>query len=181
MVTFLDVVFLDKFSSIFVLLLVFAVLYAILKSTKVLGDNNWLNSLIAIAVTFLVILSSDSQQVIKNVMPLFFFVILFIFFILMGLRFLGMSESTMQESMKKWGPIHISVLVVICLIFAVGMASVFGNKLLPLTQNTTSINATDYGANVGQAIFHPKVLGVIFILLIGMFAILLLTTGAQAK
>jgi len=174
MATFLDVLFLDKFSSIFVLLLVFGVLYAILKTTKVLGDNNSLNSLVAIAVTFLVLISSESQQVIKNIIPLFFFLILFIFFILVGLRFLGMGESVIEDGMKKWGAVHTSVLVIMCIIFAIGMASVFGNKMLPLTQNS-SINATDYGTNVGQAIFHPKVLGTIFILMIGMFAILLLT------
>jgi hypothetical protein len=175
MATFLDALFLDKFSVVFVLLLVFGVLYAILKTTKVLGDNNNLNSLVAIAVTFLVLISSESQQVIKNIMPLFFFLILFIFFILVGLRFLGMGDSVIEDGMKKWGPVHTSVLVVMCIIFAIGIASVFGNKMLPLTQNSTSINATDYGANVGQAIFHPKVLGTIFILMIGMFAILLLT------
>ncbi|MEM0231232.1 MAG: hypothetical protein QXW00_00410 [Candidatus Woesearchaeota archaeon] len=181
MATFLEIFFLDKFSPIFILLLVFTLVYAILKTTKVLGDSNNLIAMIAMAVAFLVILSSESQDVIKTIMPLFFILLLFIFFMLVGLRFLGMEEGAIKEGMKHWGPVHIALLVVVCLIFAVGLAAVFGNKLLPLTQNTTSVEATDYGKNVAQAIFHPKVLGIIFILIVSMFAILLLTTPPYMK
>jgi len=180
MATFLDILFLDKFSPIFIFLLVFALIYAILKTTKVLGDNNSIVAIVALAVGFLVILSSDSQEVVKNVMPLFFMLILFIFFMLVGLRFLGMEEGVIKEGMKKWGPVHIALLVIVSLIFAAGVAAVFGNKLLPLTQNSTSVEATDYGKNVAQALFHPKVLGIIFVLIISMFAILLLTNPTHA-
>ncbi|MCX6709654.1 MAG: hypothetical protein NTV63_01720 [Candidatus Woesearchaeota archaeon] len=171
MATFLDVFFLERFSSLFVLILVYAVLYAILQTTSVLGKNKGINSLIAMAVSIIVLISKDAVSIITSMMPAFFMLVLFILLILIALRFLGMSESTISTGMQKWGPVHTSVLVIVAIIFVVALSSVYGNSMLSLTNST----GASYGQNVSSTIFNPKVLGMLFVLILGAFTVLLLT------
>jgi len=181
MATFLDVLFLENFSPVFVFLLVFAVLYAILQATKVLGENKGLSSLIAIVISFLIMMSPDIVKIITSMLPSFFLVILFILLVLILFRFLGMSESTISGSMQKWGPLHTTLIVVVAIIFAITLAGVYGSKLLSLTAGGNATNASGYGENIAETVFHPKVLGLLVIFIIAIFAIVLLVGGAAQE
>ena len=80
MVTVLDVGLIQAFDIIFPVLLVFALVFAVLQKTKVIGDSVGINSIIAVAVAFMVMLSDTLVQMISFMVP--WFVVVIIFFIL---------------------------------------------------------------------------------------------------
>ena len=81
MATLLDLGLLRYFSVIFSFILVWALVFALLQKTKILGDKAGLNVLLAVAVAFLVSLSDNVVQIINFMIP--WFTIAIIFFVLL--------------------------------------------------------------------------------------------------
>src|SRR5210317_1637529 len=97
MATFLETGLLDTFSIIFPALLVLIVSYAILAKFKILGDNMTINSLVAVALAFLTIISKEVTALISFMAP--WFVLAFIFLLLMLLfwKIMGASDESITN------------------------------------------------------------------------------------
>ncbi|MBI5398496.1 hypothetical protein HZB03_03455 [Candidatus Woesearchaeota archaeon] len=189
MATFLEVGLLQHFSVIFPVLLVFVTVFALLQQSKMFGENKGIHSLIAISIALLMLFSPGVVQVIGIMAPWFVLIFIFILLILLGFKFLGVSDKSIAETMSSWGTIHWFLLVIGIIIFIGAISSVYGASLLPFSGAATTTIATaggntttstgDFNANVGRTIFHPKVIGTVFILVVGSFTIKLLCGSSK--
>jgi len=183
MATVLDISTLGYFDILFAFLLFFAIIYAILQKTGILGKNMGINGLVAVAVALLAILSDKVVQMINFIAP--WFVVVFIFFILLLLVFqiMGAKDADIALAVKDKAVQWVIIGIGLVIVFA-AFATVFGQTFLEkgATDSDTSVNATDgsttsgdFSNNVVSIIKNPKVLGLIVLFGIAIFAVALLT------
>ncbi len=191
MATFLDISILGNFISIFTFLLVFVIVYGMLELFKMFGDGHrGLHAIIALAVAFIVIFSKGVVAVIQTFTPWFVILILVIFFILFAVRMFGATDKDIRDELTSGTTITtwIIIFTVVILLFSLGAG--FGQDSLTqgpggkVTQSNTTINATgdpgstattNFNQNLYNTLFHPKVLGLILIMLLAIIAMLFLT------
>ncbi|HJX05394.1 MAG TPA: hypothetical protein VJ461_01665 [Candidatus Nanoarchaeia archaeon] len=190
MTTLLQVDLLENFGVVFVVLLVFLILFGLLEYIKAFGEGKrGLHGMIALVVAFLFLVSKIATKIVSFMVPWFMVAAIFIFFLLFLVRIFGVGEGDMKKligdpNVYPW-IIAISVLIIV---FA--FSSVFGQSLLESGGGTTtSTNYTaggiDYGTtstatpsfstNMLNTLRHPKVMGLLFVFLVGMFALIFLT------
>ncbi len=208
MATFLDISGLSFFSSIFTFLLIFVAVYSLLTWGKVLGSNSGLHSLIAISIAVLFMFSKDAISLVNFMVPWFTIIFIVILLILMAYSMFNPGGSVLKmlvdsgthKTVVYW-IISLAVLIIL-----IGLGNSYGQKVGPYLnsgssnvvdsslsgQNGTNIIsgtadnargtsgvATDnFQTNLGATIFHPKMLGIFFILLLGTFTILLITKAS---
>ncbi|MFC2136032.1 hypothetical protein ACFLTH_15565 [Bacteroidota bacterium] len=193
MATFLDIGLISKISIIFVFLLVFAIIYAVLEYITPFGsDKKGIHAIIGLAIAFIIIISKPAVLMVNFMTPWFLVLFLFIFFIIFAVRMFGTTEAT-TASIITDRQVYPWLIIIVIVIFIAGLSKVFGQQLL---EQGTQINPDDYedgdvilpgdieggstktasfGDNVLNTIIHPKVLGLIAIMLIAMFAVIFLT------
>src|SRR3989338_3262841 len=89
MATFLDVTGLQYFSSIFVFVFVWLVVYATLLWTKVLGGNKFIDALVGLLLAIFVLTSPIATSIVADIAPLLAVVFLFIVLINVASKMLG--------------------------------------------------------------------------------------------
>lgn len=199
MATFLDIGVLGYFSIIFTLILVFVIMYGFLSWTKPFGEKNTgLYALIAFAFGVLSITSKGVLTLITFMTPWFFVMIFIGFFILFILMMFGLKSEDLIAGKTSQFRIWPIIFTIVILLFGLGAA--FGQDTLVAgtggTQNnpeevqeevppaqggnvgSPSETATgDFGSNVLNTLINPKVLGMIVVMLVGVFAMFFLTTS----
>jgi hypothetical protein len=196
MATFLDVGILQNFSVVFVFLLAFSVIYALLMFAKPFGkEAKGIYAIIALAIGFLVVMSEAAVLMINFMAPWFLVAIFFVFFVLIILGMFGggkldLIKLVSDPQVYSW----IIVISVIILIF--GLANTMGQTLLDdgyggdedggsttIKEATTagdgSLDTNDFSTNMINTIFHPKVLGMLVIMLIGTIMVIFLTKASS--
>ena len=169
MATFLDVSGLEAFSKIFVFILVLLVIYAVFAYSNAFGGAKWIAWLIALVVAIFVILSDLLSGLIRHITPWFAVLFIFVIFISVASKIFGATSVDIGE--YKW-----ILFVVIVLIFIVGaLTYVRQQSTLPgdLDEDGNEIKESSY-ITTSNFIFHPKIMGIIFILLVAVFTIALL-------
>lgn len=194
MATLLDVGLFGYFGVIFPVLLVFLLVFAVLTKTKFFGDNKGVYALIAFAISMMMLFTPGVLSVINVMAPWFVFIFIFCIMILLALMVMGVSPDAIQNYMSgDWETVHWFILAFAIIIAIGSLATVYGGSLLPYTDaegnpvdgdladsevsaddggttgKTTSTG--DFNKNVGRVLFHPKVVGMVLILLIGSFTI----------
>jgi hypothetical protein len=164
MATFLDIAALEQFSIIFVFIFVWLAVYAILTYAKILGDNKAINIIIGLAVALLVLFSPIATGTIEYIAPWFAVVFVFVIFATMALKMFG---ATGVESL---GSLRLVTVIVIVIIMVVGALSYIRQQITVPGENETSI---DYGKTT-TILFHPKVLGIMFVMIIAIFTVVLM-------
>lgn len=164
MATFLDITGLQQFSTFFVFIFVWLAVYAILTYSKILGDNKAIHIVMGLVIGLLVLFSPIATGAIEYIAPWFAVVFIFVIFATMALKLFG---ATGVESL---GSLRIITVVVILLILMVGALSYVRQQITVPGENETSI---DYGKTT-TILFHPKILGVMFVLIIAIFTIVLM-------
>jgi hypothetical protein len=188
MATFVDISILQNFSSVFTFILVFVLIYATLETTKALGsDKKSLNAIIAMIIGFLVSMSSGVVAVIQSFTPWFTMVVIIIFFILFAVKMFGVSNETITATFMKKSSIMTWILIVTAIVLLFSLGSGFGQKTLEqgqkggttisvATGNTTApTDTSNFSQNLYNTLYHPKVLGLILIMLMVVIAMLFLT------
>lgn len=197
MATFLDIGLTSYFGSIFVMLFVFVLLFAILQKSSILGKNKGLHGIMAFCISVMTLFVPGVVTIIGVMTP--WFVLLFILFaiFMVILNFMGVSESKITSYMSHdWQVVHWFLFVIALIVFIGAIGTVYGGSLLPysganaenaslqlsdgsmknadggLTGQTT--NTGDFNQNVGRVIFHPKTIGLVFVLIVASLTIRLL-------
>ena len=190
MATFLDISSLSFFSSIFTFILVFVALYSLLSYAKFLGENNGIHALIAFSISILTLFSKDAIEVINFVVP--WFVMLFIGMLLMLLAYSLFNPGGNVFDLLVGGDKHKTIIYWIIslsvIIILIGLGNSFGERVGPYLDgdNNTNIGSAaadnirgdgltatdDFNTNLGATLFHPKILGLLVILLLGTFTIM---------
>ena len=176
MATFLDIGLFEHFSIIFYLIFIFVLLYAVLTITKLFGENNKnLNAMLALALAFILALSGPTRDLISFVTPTFFVFIFFIFFAALIYKFLGASDKDVLSIMGTKSGTRGFILIIIGIIILSSFGKIFFTGPIASDVNeTTAVNASAVGTKGESALTatltHPKVLGLILILIIGAYA-----------
>jgi hypothetical protein len=191
MATFLDVSLFGFFSTIFTFILVWVVVYGIMEYRKILGEGKQgLHGLVALAVAVLVLASKFAINFVNFVTPWFLILALVVFFIIFVFRVFGVEMGDITQAGKN---AHMWIIVFAIIILLFGFGAVFGQETLQkgTGENQTISNGDDgdgtdngeestdtgsYTENVYNTLFHPKVLGLVFLLAIGVIALVFLTT-----
>jgi hypothetical protein len=197
MATFLDVGLFSHFSVIFVVLIVFLILFGLLEYIKAFGDDKkGLHALIALVVALMFLVSKIASKMVTNMVPWFMVIILFIFFTMILIRMFGPGEGDMKKLIAD-ANVYPWIIVFVVLILLISLGNAFGQGLLesgsgttpvatnstiggytdltPATPGTTSTATPSFTTNLLNTLRHPKVLGMIFVLLVGAFSLLFLT------
>ncbi|MBI2572297.1 hypothetical protein HYV86_00390 [Candidatus Woesearchaeota archaeon] len=191
MATFLDVSLLQSVDAIFPALFVFAIVFAVLNKTHALGKNSLgIDAIIAAVAAFMVLLSRPLIELINYIIPWFVVAIIFFLLLLLIFRVFGAEESDIAKYMMEDKAVGWVIIAIALVIIAAGMGKVFGQGLTEQafeagTQNGTvtydenGVATGNFQQSVTATLFHPKVLGVIIIFTIAIFAVALLT-GQEA-
>ncbi|MBW2963651.1 hypothetical protein KY306_02665 [Candidatus Woesearchaeota archaeon] len=183
MVTFLDIGLLNYFSIIFPALLIFAIVFAILTMTKILGGNKIIDALVAVSLGFLALLSEDVVGVINYMAPWFVLVFVFVILLVLIYRTLGATEKDVGDFIRTDRPVKWAIFSIGIIIFLAALGNVVGEKIGPYLGEGSNVTTEEIQAgvatgswsqNVGATLFHPKILGMLLIILIAVFTIALL-------
>jgi len=169
MATFLDVAGLEAFSRVFVFLIVLLAVYIVFASTKWFGGSKWIAWLIALVVGIFVILSDLASGIIRHITPWFAVLFIFVVFLAIASKIFGASQTDLGE--YAW-----ILYVVIALIFIIGtLTYIRSNVDVPgdVDEEGNVIKDDSY-LTTSNFIFHPKIMGIVFILLVAIFTIALL-------
>ena len=188
MASVLDIGLIQYFDIVFPFLLIALLVYAVLQKTGIIGKSIAVNSVVAVCAAIIAILSDTVVQMITFITP--WFVVVFIFFTLLLLVFQIMGakdgdfELAVRDKAVQWVIIGIGLVI----IFA-GFATVFGQNFLDMrdsgevdseideidSEGSSSSESGNFDSNVTEIFFHPKVLGMIVLFGIAIFAVALLT------
>jgi hypothetical protein len=201
----LDTGLLNFFSPLFLFILIFAIVYAMMQWSKLFGDNKVLHAIIAVMIgLFGSLLSPSARSMIEYIIPWFTFLIIFGVMIIIIFKMFGVSDSSLTFAVKSSGVMW--TILIIAIVIALGaLSNTFGQSSLAITtpgagatenvssadtgQSTTNsvgiisvgnpgtpnMASTDFKSNLGATFYNPKILGALFILLIAAMAARMLT------
>lgn len=185
MATLLDVGLLGHFAPIFTFLLVYVLAYAFLTKTALLGDNKGVYAIVALVLAALTLFFPPVVALITIMAPWFVFVMVTIFLILLLFMAFGVKADTITNIFTKDKLVLWVIVGFGIAIFLFGLSQVFGDVLAggggggAVTEEGTE-GSGDFNEDVTRTIFHPKVMGVIFLLIIAALAIKLLSMTPSA-
>jgi len=180
MATALDVGLFDYFGIIFPFILSWLITYSALQFTKILGENKSIHAMIALAASAMLLFAPKALLVIKFITPWFVLLFVFVTLMLMMFKLFGADDKDIKGVLmggdygSKAVPYWIISISMIVLIVALG--SVYGDGLQDVTGDA---DEPGFEASAWAAFFHPKVVGLMFISLVGTFTILLLAGDVQ--
>lgn len=166
MATFLDLTGLEQFSSFFVFIFVWLAVWAILAYTKIFGENKALSIILGLIIGIFVLLSPTVTGSIAYIAPWIALVFVFIMLLKIVLQSFGATDVEAFAPLKS----VFIVIIIIALLFGM-LAYIRERTVLPGEGGTSEEYDFTKATNI---IFHPKVLGIIFIFIIAVFTIALL-------
>jgi uncharacterized membrane protein YozB (DUF420 family) len=161
MATFLDITALENFSVIFVFLLVWIIVYAILLYTKVLGQNQFVSIITGLVFAILAIMSPLATLIVKSIIP---FVAVVLILVIIVTSTSGMFGKVDVDSLPGLKGVVIVILVI---------ALIVGSLAIVRENIEVPERGEDFG-KVSTVIFHPNFLGMVLLLLIAVFTVGLL-------
>lgn len=180
MATPLDISVLQQFNSVFPFLLVLVLVYVVLSQMEWFKEKTAVAAIIAVLVALMSLLSPVVIKSVNLMAPWFVLFIIFIVLLMLAFMAIGVEKKTIVDFVKddKQG----SALWTFAIITIIGLGSVAsvwteetgGLEKLQGKNLTAQIESGD--ADRFQTIFHPKVLGVVLVLLVGFFTIKYMTS-----
>jgi len=174
----LDLGILQLFDFIFPVLLVWSFVFAILQKTEVIGKSIGINATIASTAALTILLSRTAIELVNFIIP--WFAIAIIFFILMILLFMIMGYKDIKAWEDKgiqWVLIAVGILIVVA-----GFGKVLGQSLLEegaqagtIIEGEGNVAGEEFQQNIYATLFHPKILGLLVVFAIVVFAVALLS------
>lgn len=152
--------------------LVFVIIYAVLKKTGIFGESNFIYSIIALVMSLIFIITPLARQYTLTTTPVLVVFLVCTFFILF---IVGFVHGGLTDIMKNPRIAQVA-LVVILLIFFFTAISVFGPSLSKFAPWNSGEGLTPSESGFKNFIFHPSVLGVI-----ALFIVAALTAWAMNK
>ena len=183
MVTPLDISVLQQFSGIFPFLLVLVLVYAILSYTDMFKEKKGLAGLIAVIAAFITLFSNIAMKTINMMAPWFILFIIFgVLFILAYMAF-GIDKDTIFKTLtgSEYGGTFAMWVVSIMLIIGLGSLFTVINEEVGFRElageNVTAAEKPSEQFGFWQTVFHPKILGMVLVLMIAFFTISKMTSN----
>ena len=185
MATIFDIGLIGEFKIIFPLLLIFCLVYAMFSYTKILGQQReGLNAMVAIVLALMSLLSEVVIETINVAAPWFVLMLIFTLFLMMAFMIIGIREADILKLIKDPEYNFVSWWIVVMVIIIIGgsLSQVLSDKqggYPPFTSedNATIEEGTSQESAFWETIFHPKILGLVAIMLIAFVTITKLTSS----
>jgi hypothetical protein len=181
MATLVDFGLFRTFSPIFVFLIVFIFTYVVLLMVPAFKEKKSLVMILAFLMAMIFSVYPDMTAFISQMTPGLVFFLVFIMFVLITLSAVGLDSKDILNLFGARDNRGATWFFIIIILIIVGSAasSIFGNRLVSLTDDNDnkSNNATakdEFEQNLTRTIFNPKILGLVFMFLIVVFAMIFL-------
>jgi len=195
MATVLDIGALQHFSIIFTLILVVTLMFAILQFTKAFGGSKGVHIILAFVVGLIAILVPEVTAMIGTMIPWFTLLFIFLVLVILSYKIFGATDADFAAVVRDRSVIWVVLIICIVIVIA-SFSSVYGQRFLTgedqapskVTKATGTAgegavadgSATpDFKSNLSATFFHPKILGIIFILLVAVFTIAILAAEVR--
>ena len=165
MATFLDLTGLEQFSRFLVFIFVWLSVYAMLSYSKVI-QNHAINIILGLIIGLFVLLSPVLTGAIRFIAPWFAVILVFIMLITVLVTSFGAGDLSSYMHLKS----VFSVLIIGALI--IGFFGYLRQSTLVPGDNE-SVTDRDYTQTI-NVLFHPNIIGMVFISLVSVFTIALL-------
>lgn len=199
MATVMDIGLLSYFSVIYPVILVWAIVFAMLQKTGAIGKSMGINATVAVAISLMTLLSQSLLDMINFIVPWFAVVIIFLVLLVLVFMTMGAKEADLASAVKDkavyWTLVGIALIIV-----GAGVGKVLGqsfteasfqggsNSVIQANNGTIPPSAINEGGYISTAtpsfeqniygiLFHPKVLGLIVLFAVVIFAVAFLTAG----
>jgi hypothetical protein len=158
----LDFAWLMYFTSVFGFVFVWVFLFALFTKTKLLGENNFINSIIALVFALVFIsFTPGVSYLIQTVMPWFVILIVSLFFLMMIVAF---SQKEMDKFMKPWlAWVFIGLMVLIFLFSAI---KIFNPQLAPYLPGASDAGGDPTLIALKNIVYSQEFLGAVLIVII---------------
>ncbi len=174
MATPLDLGLLKFFTPLFVWLFIFILIYAGLEKTRLLGDkSSALNLMAALSISALAVFYTKLTTLLEFITPWMVFIFIFLFILFMGLMFLGVEQSAIWKNLSVW-----TVLITSFIILLIAISQTYGDIFSPYGDGASG---KSIGGEAQKTIFHPRVLGSLFLLIIIALSIRLIAGKIEGK
>jgi len=179
MASLLDITLLNQFSSIFVILFIFTATYAVLSFKGPFGDNKGVNAMLAAMFAMIFIFSEDAIEIIKATIPWYIIMMIALMLIYMTIMSIGANiPNILKTDIGTW------VLIISLGILAINISLRIGQTAGPYLGNETinpdqvvaggpgDVGSQSFSQNFGAVLFHPRVLGLLLVMLSAVFAVI---------
>ncbi len=171
MATPLDITALEHFKGVFPFLLVLVFVYAVLSRIAWFKDNKGIAGVIAVLAALITLVSPIAIKTINRMAPWFVLFIMFGVLLILAYMSFGVEESTIKTVLTSdhYGSVFSTWVLAIMLIIALGSLFSVINEEAPLTE----LSGDQQPAQPGfwETLFHPKLLGMVLVLLVAFFTI----------
>jgi hypothetical protein len=176
MATVLDLGLLQMFEPIFAVLFVFSLMFAILQKTKALTESVGINGVISVVIAFMVLMSQTMVDIISFMIPWFTIVIIFFVLLLLVFQVFGAKDADFASAIKDKGLMW-TIIGVGFVILLAAVGSVIPDDIGPNLAGDSSVGDGDGGfsSNLTDILFNPKIIGIIVIFLVAIFAVVFLS------
>lgn len=172
MATFIDLSVLNYLTPLFTFLFILVISYAILDKFKLLGDHFAPKAIAAFSMAMMFILSTRMVKIVNMATPWFILLIIFGFFIIAMLLFMGVEQETITKTVAS-GTVVWTVLIISLLLFIIIIINAFQDVQSPYDDEKDKTRTTE-GLN---ALVHPRLLGALFLLIMSTFAVMFISSG----
>jgi len=174
MATVLDLSLLYSLKPVITFLLIFTITYGVFVFSKLFGDNKVLQAFLAFLLAFIGSLTPAVVVMVEFMTPWFTIFFIFLVFSLVIFKIFGATDENLHMVIRKSVGLQY-LLIAFAIIIGIGaLTQAFGAPAAALTGPVE--DGGFLGGNVAPIFFHPKVLGMVFLLLIAAVAIRLLTS-----
>ena len=150
-----DLPFITYFAPILAFLIVFILVYAVLHKTKVVGENKWIASFLALVVAALFVAFAGTRDYIITIMPWIAALIVCLVVLLIVMNFAGAPKFMMTGA-------GIVFSIAVLVIFIVSAFFLFSHTLVQFVPS----GATDTG-KILNYFFNTRIAGALLLLIIG--------------
>lgn len=169
MVSFLDSGLGEFLIPVFLIILIYAVVYAVLSKTKVLGDSANINAFVAAALTALFAVMPGAMEFVSIIAPWFVVMVIVAFSVLLVFMFGGMKGDAVENLFKN-STVYWTIIILSIIILVGGLTAVYGPIFVG-----GSPSGEGAGSSIHKSIFNIKVITTVVVLIIFSFAVRLLS------
>ena len=166
MATFLDVTGLQYFSNLFASLFVWLIVYAMLAYTRALGNNHLIHTLIGLIIGLFALFSPTVTGAIIVIAPWFALIFVFAMFISIAGNMFGATNIGGSPAFKG------IVMSLVLIILVVGVL-IYVREQISVPEE---IDEDSDFSKITNVLFHPKFIGMVFILIVAVFTVGLLSS-----
>ncbi len=170
MASMLDVGLLEYFVPFFVFAFVAVVVWALLEKTGFFGKKHWANALIAFCVSVLFILVPEVSEIVSLITPWFIILLIFLIFLVLIFLFMGVDSKVVADVFGDNQTVFWAIFIVSIGIFGYAFTQVYGEQIHDITTPDEG-ETGDLMQSIGEILFTPKVMGMVFLLVMAAFLV----------